>query len=107
MQVSKMYGSENQSLLSLCEFNGRPSKDLKPQGTQMAKYKRAIEIVTTNLHKKRHKTEPVEPEPETLKASFKKRYGDLRRHSQNWWPKDEIAQLKQQLDTAAKVKSIS
>ena len=48
---------------------------------------------------------PAEPEPENAEeASFKKRYGDLRRHTQQLMAqKDkELAAMKSQLETAAK-----
>ena len=73
----------------------------------MAKYKRTDEIDDdlTYSQEVAETQEPAEPEPKTdEEASFKKRYGDLRRHSQTLMTQkdQEIAQLKQQLDTAAK-----
>ena len=73
----------------------------------MAKYKRAEELDDdlTYSQELAQEQEAAEPEPENAEeASFKKRYGDLRRHSQNLMSqKDkEIDQLKQQLDSAAK-----
>lgn len=74
----------------------------------MAKYKRADEVDNDDLTYSQEVAltqEPAEPEPENAEeASFKKRYGDLRRHSQNLMSQkdQEIQQLKQQLDTAAK-----
>lgn len=73
----------------------------------MAKFKRTDEIDDDLSYSEElaQTQEPVEPEPETAEeASFKKRYGDLRRHSQNLMSQkdNEIEQLKRQLDTAAK-----
>lgn len=74
----------------------------------MAKYKRADSVENDDLsysEELAQTQEPVEPEPQTAEeASFKKRYGDLRRHSQNLMTQkdQEIQKLKQQLDTAAK-----
>jgi len=72
----------------------------------MARYKRADEADDDlSYSQELAKTNQVEAEPQdSEEASFKKRYGDLRRHTQSQiQQKDqELAQLKHQLETAAK-----
>lgn len=72
----------------------------------MARYKRAEEADDSlSYSEELEKTQQVEAEPQdSEEASFKKRYGDLRRHSQQLMQQkdQELAQLKQQLETAAK-----
>jgi hypothetical protein len=81
-------------------FNG-------PHGNQMAKYRRQEEPEDTLTYAEEIQQEQVQSAPEATdndEASFKKRYGDLRRHTQQLiQQKDqEISAVKQQLDTAAK-----
>lgn len=78
----------------------------------MAKYKRADEITEDTLtyaeelqQQQQAQTEEPSAEPvDAEDASFKKRYGDLRRHTQQQMQqKDtELAEIKKQLDSAAK-----
>ena len=77
----------------------------------MAKYKReqGLDTLEKEIEAEMAKGQPQpqvqEPEPvDAEDASFKKRYGDLRRHSQQLMQqKDtEIQKLQQQLDSAAK-----
>lgn len=72
----------------------------------MARYKRAEEAdENLSYSQELEKTQQVEAEPQDAEeASFKKRYGDLRRHSQQLMQQkdQELAKLKQQLETAAK-----
>ena len=73
----------------------------------MSKYKRKEEVEDTQTYSEEFAQQQpqAEPEPQDAEeASFKKRYGDLRRHSQNLMgQKDgEIKKLQQQLDSAAK-----
>ena len=76
----------------------------------MAKYRRqeGIDTLQKEIESEMARGQPalpVQPEPVVAEdGSFKKRYGDLRRHSQQLMQqKDgEITQLKQQLDAAAK-----
>lgn len=71
------------------------------------KYKRKEELDDdlTYSQEMGQQAAPAEPEPDSAEeASFKKRYGDLRRHTQNLMAQkdQEIAKIKQQLETAAK-----
>lgn len=76
----------------------------------MAKYKReqGLDILEKEIEAEMAKGQPQqvqEPEPvDAEDASFKKRYGDLRRHSQQLMQQkdSQIQQLQQQLDQAAK-----
>ena len=73
----------------------------------MSKYKRKEEPDNdlTYSQELAQKEVPAEPEPQdSEEASFKKRYGDLRRHTQQIMAQkdQEIAKVKQQLETAAK-----
>lgn len=73
----------------------------------MSKYKRKEEPDNdlTYSQELAQKEAPAEPEPQdSEEASFKKRYGDLRRHTQQIMAQkdQEIAKVKQQLETAAK-----
>ena len=73
----------------------------------MAKYRRQEEPEDTLAYAEEIQQEQVQSAPEATdndEASFKKRYGDLRRHTQQLiQQKDqEISAVKQQLDTAAK-----
>jgi DNA repair exonuclease SbcCD ATPase subunit len=72
----------------------------------MARYKRAEEADDSlSYSQELEKTQQVEAEPQDAEeASFKKRYGDLRRHMQQLMhQKDqEIENIKNQLDTAAR-----
>jgi hypothetical protein len=72
----------------------------------MAKYRRQEEPEDTLTYaEEMKKQQKASPEPvDSEEASFKKRYGDLRRHTQQLMQqKDEqLAAVKNQLDTAAK-----
>lgn len=71
----------------------------------MSKYKRKEELDENELTYSQEMAAEVAPEPQDPEeSSFKKRYGDLRRHTQQQLAqKDrEIAQIKDQLDSAAK-----
>lgn len=73
----------------------------------MSKYKRKEEVEDTQTYSEElaQQQPQAEAEPKDAEeASFKKRYGDLRRHSQSLMgQKDqEIQKLQQQLDSAAK-----
>ena len=73
----------------------------------MSKYKRKDELEdeATYSEEFRAQNAPVEEEPaNSEEASFKKRYGDLRRHTQQLMSQkdQELAKLKAQLDSAAK-----
>lgn len=73
----------------------------------MSKYKRKEEPDNdlTYSQELAQQEAPAEPEPQDAEeASFKKRYGDLRRHTQQIMAQkdQEIAKIKQQLETAAK-----
>ena len=72
----------------------------------MSKYKRKEELEADSKYSEELEaqvetdSEPKEPE----EASFKKRYGDLRRHTQQLMSQkdQELEKLKEQLDSAAK-----
>ena len=73
----------------------------------MSKYKRKEEVEDTQTYSEElaQQQPQAEAEPKDAEeASFKKRYGDLRRHSQSLMGQkdEEIQKLQQQLDTAAK-----
>jgi hypothetical protein len=73
----------------------------------MSKYKRKEEADNdlTYSQELAQQEAPAEPEPQDAEeASFKKRYGDLRRHTQQIMAQkdQELAKIKQQLETAAK-----
>lgn len=73
----------------------------------MSKYKRKEEPDNdlTYSQELAQQEAPAEPEPQDAEeASFKKRYGDLRRHTQQIMAQkdQEIEKIKQQLETAAK-----
>ena len=75
----------------------------------MAKYKRAEEAdedlsYAEEMQQQQQVVEEGPPPADAEEASFKKRYGDLRRHSQQvMQQKDqELAEVKRQLDSAAK-----
>lgn len=72
------------------------------------KYRRKEEAddeLTYSQEVEKQTAQPVESQPQdSEEASFKKRYGDLRRHTQQLMAQkdQEIAKVKQQLETAAK-----
>lgn len=72
----------------------------------MSKYKRKEEFeADTSYSEELEAQVSVDPEPkEPEEASFKKRYGDLRRHTQQLMSQkdQELEKLKEQLDSAAK-----
>ena len=72
----------------------------------MSKYKRKEELeADTSYSEELEAQVSVDPEPkEPEEASFKKRYGDLRRHTQQLMSQkdQELEKLKEQLDSAAK-----
>ena len=73
----------------------------------MSKYRRKEELEQDELSYSQEMEQQVQVEAEpkdSEEASFKKRYGDLRRHTQQLMAQkdQEIAQIKQQLDSAAK-----
>ena len=72
----------------------------------MSKYKRKEELeANTSYSEELEEQVSVDPEPkEPEEASFKKRYGDLRRHTQQLMSQkdQELEKLKEQLDSAAK-----
>ena len=71
----------------------------------MAKYKRQEEPEDTLTYAEEMNQQQSGPEPaDTEEASFKKRYGDLRRHSQQLMQQkdQQLAEVKTQLDSAAK-----
>lgn len=72
----------------------------------MSKYRRKEELeADTSYSEELEAQVSVDPEPkEPEEASFKKRYGDLRRHTQQLMSQkdQELEKLKEQLDSAAK-----
>jgi len=71
----------------------------------MAKYKRQEEPEDTLTYAEEMNQQQSGPEPtDAEEASFKKRYGDLRRHSQQLMQQkdQQLAEVKNQLDSAAK-----
>ena len=72
----------------------------------MSKYKRKEELeADTSYSEELEAQVSVDPEPkEPEETSFKKRYGDLRRHTQQLMSQkdQELEKLKEQLDSAAK-----
>ena len=75
----------------------------------MVKYrnKQGLEDLEKSIGQDIATQQPAEPKIETVGAEekiFKKRYGDLRRHTQHLLQQkdQEIANVKQQLETAAK-----
>ena len=71
----------------------------------MAKYKRQEEPEDTLTYAEEMNQQQSGPEPtDTEEASFKKRYGDLRRHTQQLLQQkdQEISKVKTQLDSAAR-----
>ena len=82
----------------------------------MAKYKRAEEAdedlsYAEEMQQQQQVAEEGPPPADAEEASFKKRYGDLRRHSQQLMQQkdQELAEVKRQLDAAAKgqIKSLN
>ncbi len=70
----------------------------------MAKYKRAEEVEVDGHSYSQEMAQTQEAEPDKPEDGWEKRYGDLRRHTQQQMQqKDhEIAEVKRQLDSAAK-----
>ena len=72
----------------------------------MSKYRRKEELEADTSYSEEFEAQvSVDPEPkEPEEASFKKRYGDLRRHTQQLMSQkdQELEKLKEQLDSAAK-----